>query len=100
MSSYIEELLGKIAGSGGMRANIIAFDSEDSGIEHAKRLAALKPGDIIYSGVVGEKSQKFVFMGPCDDGGRARGICVDNGKLIAANLAWGGVRFEPDAAME
>ncbi len=77
MNDHIAELLGNIAGSGGMRANIIQFDSEGAGIEHAKRLAALKPGDIIYSGMEGEKIQKFVFMGHADAGGRALGICVE-----------------------
>lgn len=71
----------------------IKFESEAAFIEHTKKLAMLKPGDVFYALGEDGKPTTLVFTGWDDeDGGlSAKGYFWDIGQNVEINLAGIGI---------
>ncbi len=99
MSSELAGFLGKMAAAaasdGGRKADLLRFETEEECLEHCKKLAGLKPGDSVYTKAKDSPLCRGVYMGNCDDGGRARVLFYDQDKEITAGAyPWGCIRFD------
>lgn len=80
--------------SGISRSDNVKFENEDDALAYAKRLAALKPGDAVFTKAEGKEPQRGIFLGPADDGRRAHVLYFDEDRELAGKgTPWSCIRF-------
>lgn len=78
------------------RANFPKFENEGEALAYAKRIATLKPGEIVMYGNQDEDLTTAVYMHPVDGGQRAFVLKLDGDKEVSGTVCpWAALWF-PD----
>jgi hypothetical protein len=78
------------------KADCLRFATRDEALDYARKLAQLKPGDVVETKSEDQPPERGIFLGTTDDGRRALVLRYDDDQEISLGAyPWGGLRLPP-----